>query len=223
MIRLADIPLGSVLSILGTSDDGNEETWYGQVNAKKDGKMEVALLQAQSDGTYTFEQGGYTPHQFEVSCIQQYEPITSIDSMEAHKEAWRKLGLRLRTDDDGVEVLLPLDEDDSDESAYEAESESESDSDSDSEGSLKDFIVHDDDGEGFTFAENDDEFVEETHQAVEAFNDWDPPEPLKKVKTFIERLEQKYAHKDDNKHFKHGRAAPNYQHPPTKKSRTKYK
>ena len=219
MISLSDIPLGSALSILGTNDAGAEETWYGQVNAKKDGKMEVALLQAQDDGSYVFEQGGYTPHYFEVSCVQQYEPIPRMDCMKAHEQAWGKWGLRWHTDDEGVEVFLPLDAGtDSDESAYTASSES----DSESVGSLDGFIVDDDDGEAFTLAENHDAWVEETHQAVEAFNEWVPPPALKKVKTFIEKLEQKYVHKDDNKHFEKGRAAPNYTHPPCKK-KAKYK
>ena len=215
MITLADIPMGSVLSILGSGADGKEETWYGQLNGKKDGKMEVALLQGREDGSYVFEKGGYTPHYFEVSCVQQYEPIVHLDRMKDHKSAWRAIGLSL-SDEGEDEVFLPLEADCSsdDDSDYETASEG-------SVGSLAEFIVHDEE-EGFTLASAEDAWVEETHRAVHDFNEWEPPQELRRVKTFIEKLEAKYVHKDDDAHFHKGSAPPDYSHPPVRK-KAKYK
>jgi len=218
MIAIEDIPLGSALSILGENDQGEEETWYGQLNGKEHQKMEVALLTPQSKGTYVFETGGYTPQYFEVSCLQQYEPIEPMESMKAHKQAWRRLGLRLISSSKGdlfIDIdreeetgVVPLGEEDSDEESYCSEDES----------SLDGFIVKEDE-EPFTPASpTHNDWVEETHQAVHDFNHWTPASTKEKeVKNFIHRLEMKYSHQDDNTHFLKGQAPPAYTQPPLRK------
>lgn len=57
---------------------------------------------------------------------------------------------------------------------------------------MRDFIVPDEEGERFTTAEPNNDFVRETHEAVRAYNDWNPTEgEEKRVHDFIEQLDQR--------------------------------
>lgn len=57
---------------------------------------------------------------------------------------------------------------------------------------MRDFIVPDEEGERFTHAVPDNDFVRETHEAVRAYNDWHPTEgEEKRVRDFIETLDQR--------------------------------
>lgn len=77
-------------------------------------------------------------------------------------------------------------------------------SDDESVGSLADFIVDDDQCEPFTLAPGDSKFVQETHQAVRAFNSWAPTtEQDLNTKRFIENQEKRAIVVDDNARFRH--------------------
>tara|TARA_B100001093_G_scaffold519198_1_gene607092 strand:- start:1105 stop:1704 length:600 start_codon:yes stop_codon:yes gene_type:complete len=57
---------------------------------------------------------------------------------------------------------------------------------------MRDFIVPDEEGERFTQAVPDNDFVRETHEAVNAYNQWQPTEgEEKRVHDFIEQLDQR--------------------------------
>lgn len=76
---------------------------------------------------------------------------------------------------------------------------------------MQDFIVPDEDGEPFTFAPATSEFVKETHQAVNDFNDWQPSDPSgEKIKTFIDQIDRRECVKEDNRN----KVAMSYIHPP---------
>lgn len=64
---------------------------------------------------------------------------------------------------------------------------------------MKDFIVPDEEGERFTFAEATNDFVRETHEAVRAFNDWNPSGDAKKMKNFILSMEDRVIKKENNR------------------------
>lgn len=57
---------------------------------------------------------------------------------------------------------------------------------------MRDFIVPDEEGERFTPASPTNDFVRETHEAVHAYNSWNPTEgEEKRVHDFIEQLDQR--------------------------------
>ena len=57
---------------------------------------------------------------------------------------------------------------------------------------MRDVIVPDEEGERFTHAVPDNDFVRETHEAVNAYNQWHPTEgEEKRVHDFIEQLDRR--------------------------------
>ena len=52
---------------------------------------------------------------------------------------------------------------------------------------MRDFIVPDEEGEAFTLARPDNDFVRETHKAVNDFNNWAPVGEAVRVKEYIRR------------------------------------
>ena len=64
---------------------------------------------------------------------------------------------------------------------------------------MQDFIVPDEEGERFTFAEASNDFVRETHAAVRDFNNWNPSGDAKKVKDFILSMEDRVIKKENNR------------------------
>ena len=57
---------------------------------------------------------------------------------------------------------------------------------------MRDFIVPDEEGERFTQAVPNNDFVRETHEAVNAYNQWRPTQgEEKRVHDFIEQLDQR--------------------------------
>ena len=74
-----------------------------------------------------------------------------------------------------------------------------SDDDGSSMGSLRDFIVDDDECEPFTIAESNHPFVRETHAAVQQFNDWTPATDQEySIRRFIQEQEARAVVIDDN-------------------------
>ena len=90
-----------------------------------------------------------------------------------------------------------------------------SDDDSDSVGSLKDFIVDDDKCEPFTLANDDSDFVRDTHAAVRGFNSWLPQNEQEcQMRQFVLSQEARAVAIDDNLRFGNsGGAAPAYSNP----------
>lgn len=75
-----------------------------------------------------------------------------------------------------------------------------------------DFIVKD--GEAFTFADTNNDFVKEVHQAVNDYNKWEPKTKKElSIKHFIDNMELKYSTQDDDKHFEKGKSL-DYKNPP---------
>jgi len=90
-----------------------------------------------------------------------------------------------------------------------------SDDDDDSVGSLKDFVVADEDSEPFTQAVADSDFVRETHAAVRDFNSWVPRnEQEHGMRQFINAQEARAVRIDDDIRVANGGgAAPQYSNP----------
>ena len=64
---------------------------------------------------------------------------------------------------------------------------------------MQGFIVPDSEGEAFTFAKPDNEFVRETHKAVRDFNQWVPQEDAVRIKRFIEGMDAKACVLENNR------------------------
>jgi hypothetical protein len=89
-----------------------------------------------------------------------------------------------------------------------------------SDGSLDDFIVPDEEGEAFTPADPSVPFVQETHELVHKYNNWEPKtQHEEKLKGFVDKLSHKYKLKDDERQFVEGKSL-DYDHPPLKKRKS---
>ena len=88
------------------------------------------------------------------------------------------------------------------------------------------FVIPDDEGENFDFAdpaELDEEaarFVLETHQAVHDFDKWQPTDKQGKgIKDYIDRMDHKAAIETDNQRFSSGKSSISTSKPPLKRKR----
>jgi hypothetical protein len=88
------------------------------------------------------------------------------------------------------------------------------------------FVVPDDEGSDFEFADPDQldeeaaKFVRETHEAVREFDKWTPKDKQgHAVKQFIERMDYKATIETDNKRFEKGKPSISTSKPPLSKKR----
>lgn len=167
--------------------------------------------------------------------VAEHHNITNLESIGSHRRAWKALGLRLaKVSDTSEDVFVPIkglpasaqvlvgDYDSEEEDELERQEEESRkrrrpglqgyDSD--------DGFVVDDDEEVFTTADPDEsEFVAETHEAVNQYNDWVPvTDEEKKFRTWMDDFERRVAHKDDDAQFARGTHV-NHARPPRRKRR----
>jgi len=88
------------------------------------------------------------------------------------------------------------------------------------------FVVADDEGSEFEFANPDDlddeaaEWVRETHEAVHEYNKWAPNDKQgKALKSFIDKMDHKASISADNQRLDHGKGSISTSKPPVKKKR----
>jgi len=88
------------------------------------------------------------------------------------------------------------------------------------------FVVPDDEGSEFEFADPDEldeegaKFVRETHQAVHDFDKWNPEDKQgKAIKKFVETMDHKATIQTDNARFEKGKKTIRTSKPPIKKKR----
>lgn len=209
------VKYGDALRINGEhSETGDDETWYAvakqDVNACKDETVDVEYITPRQpeDPVWQFEG---VMHTCPIAAIDHVEPV---DEDRGAQYAWAELGFRMLDGSTMVredeEREVPLGDE-----AFEIMSESDED-----EGSLKDFIVKDEDTPRFTFA--DGEFARETHAAVRAFDAWNPPQGsrLADWKDGIRRMEARAAALDDQRQFEAGHSGVEYNRPCTPKQST---
>ena len=86
------------------------------------------------------------------------------------------------------------------------------------------FIVPDDEGDNFTYADPSTlspeaaKFVEETHQAVREFEQWQPKDKEQEgIKQFVNKLEVKATNEEHEKAFWKGKDRLRFTKPPNKK------
>ena len=139
--------------------------------------------------------------------IQQLQCVDGDDGNAPR--AWDALGFRMidggtlvKHSDELGSHLFPVGD-----AAFEVRSESD-----DSVGSLRDFVVPDNECEPFTTATGD--FARDTHACVRAFDNWQPKnEQEAQAKAFIVRQEKRAMQIDDNARFARGMTALSYNQP----------
>lgn len=213
----------------------NDTTFYGEVlGTDDDDKIEVSRLkktQKQEGRIWEFVADDKWSA-IEQKYVTKHIQVPNGAERDVVVKAWRELGFIPGGDglsfcrvEDEEQVTLPL---------YEgAEEESEDDSDGEvpslnpnMHGYADDgFVVPDDEGSEFEFADPDElsdeeaaEFVRQTHQAVHDFDKWEPEDKqAKNIKRFIERMDHKAAIETDNKRFAKGKESISTSKPPIKK------
>ena len=167
----------------------NDEVWYGEVVGIHADTLEVYFIE-KGDGTVW----SYSEEWHEVpkeSVIKHVDTSSHANVVSALKE----IGFRpltdstfARLDEQGVvPVGDPAFDDVEDDCIIGIHPE------------MQDFIVPDSEGEAFTFAPTDSEFVRETHQAVRDFNNWVPQEDAVRIKMFIEGMDDKACALENNR------------------------
>jgi len=166
------------------------------------------MMKKYSDHMYRITDDAYHVPHVAIVC---HKPLNGDD--DGAPRAFDELGYRMidgctfvKHDDETADRAFPVGE---------AAFDMHSDDEYDSEGSLKDFIVPDEECEPFTLAAADNDFVRDTHSAVRDFNAWVPGnEREDEMRRFILAQESRAVAIDDNNRFANdGGAAPNYSNP----------
>lgn len=216
-ILVDEIHDGDILQILGENNNGEPETWFAEkVGVNSDRMLEVYYIEpTQQSNIWAY------PEEENINLVSIESVQLHAPSDKGYKKAWKHIGFRYVRDENGktsfidersskeTDTLVPIGEDDSSsEDEYDSDMESETDSEMD------DFIVPDDQGESFTIAANDSEFVSDTHDAVRKYNSWNPQDPSeRKIKEYIDTLEHKVIEAEDEKVFNKGSNPIHYKNP----------
>ena len=196
---------GDLLKIQGETGE-----WYAElVGIDEDGKLEVFYINRTKENRWVWE---YDEDWQVVSLnsVLEHIPLDKTNPLTSYKT----LGFKPLCPDSFVKIdeedsipadqLMPTGEYDEDEGM-------------ESDDSLRDFIVPDEEGEAFTHAPMDSEFVQQTHDCVNQYNQWEPKTSSeKKMKSFVDSLAHKYKQQDDNRQFAQGKSV-DYDHPPMNK------
>jgi hypothetical protein len=196
---------GDLLKIQGETGE-----WYAElVGIDEDDQLEVFYINRAKENHWVWKYD----EEWEVvsrTSVLEHIPLDKNNPMVSYKT----LGFRPLNQDS----FIKLDEEDSIPADHLMPTgEYDSDEDLESDDSMRDFIVPDEEGEAFTYAPMDSEFVRETHDIVNQYNQWEPNNPSeKKMKTFVDSLAHKYKQQDDNRQFAQGKSV-DYDHPPMNK------
>ena len=179
----------------------NDEIWYAEVVGVTETTLDVYYIEKGTENVWS-----YSSDVFEIprGCVEQHVVTSSHANIVS---AYGALGFRPLTDSTFVRLdeagVVPVgdpafDVDDDDCVGIHPE--------------MQDFIVPDEEGEAFTLAKPDNDFVRETHKAVNDFNNWHPVGEAARVKEYIEGLDSRVCQLE-NARTRLGEAI-SYNHPP---------
>ncbi len=189
--------------------NGETGQWYAEVvGENEDNQLEVFYISRGSINKWVWQ---YDEDWEVVSkhSVLEHIPLDKKKAVGCYKQ----LGFRPLTENTFVKlddkipdnILVPIGDFDEEEG---------------SDGSLEDFIVPDEEGEAFAPADPSISFVQETHDLVHRYNNWEPKNKSeKKLKGFVDRLSHKYKLQDDERQFVEGKSL-DYDHPPLKKRKS---
>ncbi len=207
--------------IVGITDEGKVEV----SRLKKTTKQEGRIWEFVADDAWSA---------IETPYIKKHIKVEDSALRSVVIKAWKELGFIPGGDgitfcrvEDEDHVTLPLGGDDS--SDDESDSEEQASSNPAMHGYASDgFIVPDDEGSDFEFADPDEleeeaaQFVRETHQAVHDFDNWTPEDKQgKAVKAFVDRMDKKAAIETDNHRLEAGKSFISTSKPPIQKRKRK--
>lgn len=219
--------------------DINDLKFYGEiVGVTDEGKVEVSRLKktTKQEGRIWEFVADDAWSAIDTEYIKKHIKVKDSARRSVVIKAWKELGFLPGGDgitfchvEDEDHVTLPLaggdsSDDDSDDSDGEEASSNPSMHGYASDG----FVVPDDEGSEFEFADPDDleeeaaQFVRETHQAVRDFDNWVPEDKQgKAIKAFVDRMDKKAAIDTDNQRFAAGKSSISTGKPPIKKRKRK--
>lgn len=209
--------------IIGTTDDAKVEV----SRLKKTAKQEGRIWEFVADDQWSTIDPKY---------ISKHISVPNSARRSHVVKAWKELGFVpggdgitfCRVEDEDVTTLPLLDGDSSDEDEEDEEDGKPSDNPAMHGYADDGFVVPDDEGSEFEFADPDEldeeaaKFVRETHQAVHDFDTWHPEDRQgKAIKAFVEKMDKKASIETDNHRFAKGKPAIPTSKPPLKKRRRK--
>lgn len=152
------------------------------------------------------------------------------------RKAWGKLGFF--PGGDGITFCKLCDEDKVTLPLYQGDESEDSSDEEDPDGLIPSenpnmhgyaddgFVVPDDEGEEFTFADPDElegeaaDFVRDTHKAVHDFEKWNPTDKkARAIRSYIDNMSHKAAIQTDNRRFRNGKSSISTTKPPLGKKR----
>ena len=156
----------------------NGEVWYGEVVGTTSDELEVYFIEKGDDNVWTYsEEWHVVPKASVLFHVKTSEHANIVVAL-------KQLGFRPLTDSTFARLdetgVTPVGD-----PAFDMEED-------DCVGihpEMRDFIVPDEEGEAFTLAVPDNDFVRETHKAVNDFNNWNPVGEAVRVKEYIEGLD----------------------------------
>ena len=201
---------------------------FGQCIAIEKEKIQVTLLKKVSDGQWILDDNPDNERWFDRGAVLTCAPIANLKNMRHHKQAWKKIGLRLVRSTESCDYFCDNNANHDDVGdGLGSDSEEEEEEEPGKRGmhgycSDGGFVVPDSDAEPFTHANpNESAFVAEVHEAVHDFNSWTPTTPEeRRFYNWMNRFEQKYGRSDDNRHFEAGTSV-EYARPPKRKKQKK--
>ena len=212
----------------------NNVDFYGEVLGVDDSKkVEVSRLkqtQKQEGRIWEFVDDNKWSA-IEDSYIVKHVKVGNCADRPTVVKAWKDIGFVPGGDgitfckvEDEETTTLPMYEGDEDRSDDEDDEDTPS-TNPNMHGYASDgFVVPDDEGSDFEFADPDQlddeaaQFVRETHEAVREYDKWVPKDKKEKaIKSFIDRMDHKATIDTDNKRFLKGKESISTSKPPLKK------
>ena len=205
--------------VVGVNPEGQVEASFIRQTAKQEGRL------WEFDETNEWET-------IDASTIKKHVQVPDESGRAVTVKAWAQIGFL--PGGDGMSFCRLTDENTTTLPLYEG---AEDDSDAEEEdvpstnpkmhGYADDgFVVPDDEGSDFEFADPDQldeeaaKFVRETHEAVRDFDKWEPKDKQgHAIKGFIERMDYKATIETDNKRFEKGKSSISTSKPPLSKKR----
>ena len=210
-----------------------DSEFYGEVvGIAEDGKVEVSRLKktTKQDGRiWEFvedDQWSAIDNKF----ITKHVPIPPGSNGNIVAKAWKSIGFL--PGGDGMTFCRVEDEDGTTMPVIEYEIDSEDEDGAPSSNpsmhgyESDDFVVPDDEGEVFEFADTsvlegeEAKWVEETHRAVREFENWSPTDKQgQSIKNYIDQLDRKASIQTDNQRCAKGKASLSTSKPPLQRKR----
>ena len=183
----------------------------------------VVRLQRDPNNRHQLVLGDFAPEKAWMDEIAASADVGDLSSLRAHRKAWRQVGLRLATASaTDVDVFVPLSGVPLTASVVVGDDDDDDDDDAPLMGRADLCGYASDDG--FVVADTvpftqapagTSDHVDDTHDAVHAFEDWVPStDKGRSFRRFVCALEQRHARKDDELHFGRGTSVPAYGRPP---------